>query len=287
MSKHLSVLVEEVIENLQPNSGGTYLDATFGGGGHSRIILERSEPDGRVVGIDRDPAVKVWADQLATSFPGRIEFHNISFDRVGELSQKFDGILADLGMSSDQLEDETRGFSFSKDSPLDLRFDDRSGQTAAQFLQQASQSKIAEIFYDFAQDRHAGYLAAKIVAARKIYPIKSTQDFVSIVGTNQPKVLAPLFQALRIQVNDELNVLKRGLRSMASSLKPGGRLAIISFHSLEDAIVKEFFRSSDELKIITKKPITSSNEEIIKNPRSRSAKLRVGERLEEGTDDRQ
>jgi 16S rRNA (cytosine1402-N4)-methyltransferase len=287
MSKHLSVLVEEVIENLQPKSGGTYLDATFGGGGHSRIILERSEPNGRVVGIDRDPAVKVWADELAASFSGRIEFHNISFDKAGELSQKFDGILADLGMSSDQLEDEARGFSFSKDSPLDLRFDDRSGQTAAQFLQQASQSKIAEVFYNFAQDRHAGYLAAKIVAARKIRPIKSTQDFVSIVGTNQPKVLAPLFQALRIQVNDELNVLKRGLKAMANSLKPGGRLAIISFHSLEDAIVKEFFRSSVELKIITKKPITSSNEEIIKNPRSRSAKLRVGERLEEGTDDRQ
>ena len=280
MSKHLSVLVEEIIDNLQPYSGGIYLDTTFGGGGHGRAILEVSGPTGRVVGIDRDPAVKTFADKLSQEYPGRLEFHTLVYDEIEDLNQKYDGIIADLGMSSDQLEDEDRGFSFSHDSTLDLRFDSRRGQTAAQFLSQASRDKIAEIFYKFAQDRHSGSLATKIVHSRRDHPIKTTQDFVDVVGTSNPKVLAPLFQALRIQVNDELNILKNGLMAMTNCLKPGGRLAVISFHSLEDAIVKEFFRENPEIQVLTKKPITSSDEEISKNPRSRSAKLRVGQRLE-------
>jgi len=282
MSEHLTVLVRETIQALEPHSNGSYLDATFGGGGHSRAILEASQPGGQVLGIDRDPEVAKWADELTLSYPERLQFEVMSYDHAQDLGKTFDGIVADLGMSSDQLHDEDRGFGFSTKGELDLRFDNRKGQTAAQFLSSASQDKIATVFQNYAQDKQSKYLASKIVTKRRERPIKTTEDFVTIVGTNQPKVLAPLFQALRIQVNDELIILKRGLQVLTDCLKPDGRIVVISFHSLEDAIVKEFFRSSEQLEIITKKPITPASEELNNNPRCRSAKLRVAKRLERG-----
>lgn len=272
-SKHIPVLLEEALNYLLLEDGGTYLDCTFGGGGHSREILRRTSPDGVVYALDRDGGVGNVAKKLATEYRGRLNFFNLSYGRLDELGIEFDGVLFDLGLSSDQLETSQRGFSFSRNEPLDMRFDERYGQNAAQLLMQASPDRLERIFRDFAQDRQYRSLARKIVESRRREPIRSTNDFIRIVGTSQPSVLAPLFQAIRIEVNDELQTLKVGLTKAAESLKEGGRLVVISFHSLEDKIVKEFMRQN--LEVLTKKPITPSAEEERSNPRSRSAKLRA------------
>ncbi len=271
-SKHITVFLEEAVELLSPAHDQTLLDATFGGGGHSRLILEKSAPTGKVVALDRDGGAAIYATELEREFTDRFTFHHLSYDRVDELAIEFDGALFDLGFSSDQLEVAGRGFTFMKDEPLDLRFDARSGQTASQLLSQASPDRLVRIFQEYAEDRHAKSLARKILDTRRRQPIRTTSDFVAIVGTSNPAVLAPLFQALRIEVNDELSTLKRGLAVTLDCLKPGGRLVVISFHSLEDKIVKEFMRSNMEP--ITKKPISPSDEERHRNSRSRSAKLR-------------
>jgi len=271
-SKHISVFLEEAVDLLGVAADGTYLDCTFGGGGHSRLILERS-PTSKVIALDRDENAAQFAVKLERYFPARFEFRHLSYDQLDELSQEFDGILFDLGFSSDQLEAAGRGFSFMQTEPLDLRFDDRGGQTAAQLLSQASPDRLVRIFQDYAQDRYSKTLARKIVEVRRTQPIRTTTDFVQLVGTKQPSVLAPLFQALRIEVNDELSTLERGLAAALESLKPGGRLVVISFHSLEDRVVKEFMRS--QMTVVTKKPISPSIEEVNNNPRARSAKLRA------------
>lgn len=279
-SKHVPVLLEEAMVNLQVEAGRTYLDCTFGGGGHSRALLSRSAPDGTVIAIDRDGSVAPRAVEVKQQYLDRFEFHHLSYDRLNELDRHYDGILFDLGISSDQLESPVgglnRGFSFSRTEPLDMRFDNRAGQTAAQVLMQSSPDRLERIFRDYAEDRYAKSLARKILERRRRSPIRTTTDFVEIVGTKQPSVLAPLFQALRIEVNDELQTLSRGLALAAAALKSGGRLVVISFHSLEDRMVKEFMR--EHLTVVTKKPITSSTEEQRLNPRSRSAKLRSAEK---------
>jgi len=279
-SKHISVLPEEVLEYLNVHSGGTYLDGTFGGGGHSKLILERSAPDGVVVGIDRDEAVRPWADDLTEQYRDRFTFCHLPYDQLETLGQQFDGVVFDLGLSSDQLEGSGRGFSFSRTEPLDMRFDPRGGQTAAQLLMQASPDRLERIFREYAEDRYAKALSRKIVDFRRKAPIRTTSDFIHLIGTSAPKVLAPLFQALRIEVNDELQTLKRGLQQANQVLLPGGRLVVITFHSLEDRLVKEWLRS--EMSVITKKPISPSPEEIAANPRSRSAKLRAAVKHVEG-----
>lgn len=274
LSKHIPVLVNEVIAALQPVTGKTYLDGTFGGGGHARAILDTSAPNGRVVAVDRDENVTVFAEAVAKQYGDRFEFHVLKYADCDQLEREFDGAVLDLGMSTDQLTGSWRGFSFQRNEPLDLRFE-TTGQTAAQFLQQSSASAIEQVFREYAQDRYAKKLAAKIVNERRVRPIRTTTDFVEYVGTNNPKVLAPLFQALRIHVNDELVNIKRGLEVVSSVLRPGSVLAVISFHSLEDKIVKEFFRGSD-YELLTKKPVEPTQEEIKNNPSSRSAKLRTG-----------
>lgn len=272
-SKHISVFLEEAVDLLAVASDEIYLDCTFGGGGHTRLILERTSPAGRVVGLDRDQSAEQFAQALRTEFGDRFTFHHLSYDRLDELDQEFDGIVFDLGFSSDQLESSGRGFSFMKLEPLDLRYDDRGGQTAAQFLMQSSPDRLVRVFQMYAEDRHTKSLVRKIIDTRRHQPIRTTADFVQIVGTKQPSVLAPLFQALRIEVNDEFSTLERGLTKALAALRPGGRLVVISFHSLEDKIVKEFMRS--QMKVITKKPISPSEEEVARNPRARSAKLRA------------
>lgn len=273
---HQSVLVTEVLQYLRPKTGETYLDATFGGGGHTRAMLEASVPDGRVVGLDRDETTERFTSAIKKDFGARFQFEACSYDQVGRLGTSFDGALLDLGMSSDQLENSGRGFSYQRlDEPLDLRFDASGSQTAAQFLNQSGLNKIETVFRDFAQDRYWRRLAAKVVETRRQRPIRTVGDFVTLVGNSDPKVLSPLFQALRITVNDELEIVKHGLAAISDVLKPGGRLVVISFHSLEDRIVKEFFRAND-FEILTKKPIQASDEEVRANPRSRSAKLRAG-----------
>jgi 16S rRNA (cytosine1402-N4)-methyltransferase len=276
-SKHISVFLEEAVELLDVRRNGIYLDCTFGGGGHSRLILERSTPDGHVVALDRDAHVQPFADACTADYPGRFVFHHLSYARLDELDQEFDGVLFDLGFSTDQLEGSGRGFSFTKNEPLDLRFDDRGGQTAAQLLSQATPDRLIRIFQTYAEDRYAKSLVRKIIETRRAQPIRTTTDFVQLVGTKQPTVLAPLFQALRIEVNDELSTLERGLALANASLKIGGRLVVISFHSLEDRIVKEFMRS--HMDVVTKKPIAPSPEAIQANPRVRSAKLRSAAKL--------
>ena len=203
----------------------------------------------------------------------------ISYTKVSELNQKFDGALMDLGISSDQLDTPAggsgRGFSFkNSDDPLDLRFDATDGLTAAQFLNRASIKELEHVFRDFAEDRYWRGLSARIIENRKNVRIETVNDFIALVGNGSPTVLAPLFQALRIQVNQELENLDLGLTEVSKVLKVGAVLAVISFHSLEDRIVKHFFRT-DAWEILTKKPIAPSHQEITRNPRSRSAKLRI------------
>lgn len=273
-SKHLSVLAEISTDLLKPTSGKVYLDGTFGGGGHSRILLEKSQPLGRVVALDRDPTAERFAKELADEFVGRFEFHCLSFEDIAQLGINFDGAILDLGMSADQLEENGRGFSFQGNQLLDLRFDNRFGQTAAQLLMQNGPGEIERIFRDYGEDRYAKKLAVRIVNDRRRRPIRTTGEFIQYVGTANPKVLAPLFQALRIAVNDELTVLKRGLGEIVKILNPGAVLAVLSFHSLEDRIVKNFLRGGGMV-VLTKQPIIPGSEELAGNPRSRSAKLRA------------
>lgn len=214
---------------------------------------------------------------LAHQYAGRFEFHCLLFEEVGELGMHFDGAVLDLGMSSDQLDEHGRGFSFQGSQPLDLRFDDRHGQTAAQLLMQEGPVTIERIFREYGEDRYAKKLAVRIVNERRSRPIRTTADFIGYVGTDNPRVLAPLFQALRIAVNDELTTLERGLPAVAAHLKTGAVLAVISFHSLEDRIVKNFFKQ-DGWEVLTKQPVSPSEAEVGDNPRSRSAKLRAGKK---------
>lgn len=267
----------EVLEFLAPVSGKNYLDATFGGGGHSQLLLEHSAPEGKVWGIDRDLAVERFARVLKEEYPKRFFFEPISFSDIGSLGQRFDGIIFDLGLSSDQLASEGRGFSFQTNEPLDMRFDQRRGITAAQLLSTSSMPTLERIFREYGEDRRPGTLARKIVERRRSQPIKTTFQLVEVVGTSQPKVLAPIFQAIRIAVNDELETLRHGLKAATESLNKNGVLAVISFHSIEDRIAKQFLRDSN-LEILTKKPFPASEEEARANPRARSAKLRAAKR---------
>lgn len=279
VSKHLSILTAEIIEQLEVRPGGTYADATFGGGGHSKAILEASTPTGTVMALDLDPSTAEYAKELQRQFGTRFSFLAESYVALTNYPEEFDGIIFDLGFSSDQLEDGDRGFSFQKkDEPLDLRFDPSHGQTAAQFLSQAPLPRIEEVFRVYAEDRYWRKLSGQISAGRRSKPIRTVGDFIGYVNNESPKVLAPLFQALRIEVNQELEAVKNGLAAAKQALKPGGGLAVISFHSLEDRIVKEFMRS-EGFEPVTKKPIVPDSEEVSKNPRSRSAKLRVVKKI--------
>jgi 16S rRNA (cytosine1402-N4)-methyltransferase len=276
---HQTVLLEETMAYLEPRSGGIYLDATFGGGGHSRAMLERSGPAGQVVGVDRDPNVRPWANELKKEFGTRFSFYPVAYDQMGELGRKFDGILFDLGLSSDQLEHSGRGFTFQKDEPLDMRFDSTQGQRASDLLMQSSRAELEHIFRDFAEDRHWRRVAEKIATSRRERPLRTTFDLIKAIGNENPAVLAPLFQGIRIAANRELTMLEQGLENALGCLKIGGTLVVISFHSLEDRVVKHFFKQQP-FRILTKKPLVPSLDEQQQNRRSRSAKLRAGRLFE-------
>lgn len=288
---HQTVLLEETMAFLEPHSGGIYLDATFGGGGHSRAMLERSGPKGRVVGVDQDPTVSHWANELKKEFGARFNFYPVAYDqmsprmlsslstKVDEMGIKFDGILFDLGLSSDQLENSGRGFTFQKDEPLDMRFDPTRGQRASDLLMQSSRAELEHIFRDFAEDRHWRRVAEKIATSRRERTLRTTFDLIKAIGNENPAVLAPLFQGIRIAVNHELTTLEQGLENALGCLKIGGTLAVISFHSLEDRVVKHFFKQQP-FRILTKKPLVPSLDEQQQNRRSRSAKLRAGRLFE-------
>lgn len=288
-SRHIPVLLEETLRWLDPRPGQVLVDGTLGGGGHSAAFVERLTPGGRLIGLDRDPAAVRAAKIRFSGLP--VETFWASFVSLGEaLAQveidRVDGVLLDLGMSSDQLADAERGFSFDSDGPLDLRFDASEGTPAWEWLAHSSEAELADIFHRYGEERYSRRIARRIVAQRATAPIRIAAELASLTRSLVPRSrdrdrvdpATRVFQALRIAVNQELESLEQALADLPDRLKPGGRLAIISFHSLEDRRVKEAFRDDPRLEPLTRKPIRPSETELAANPRSRSAKLRVAAR---------
>ncbi len=287
---HLSVMLDEVLEYLAPADGGIYVDGNLGLGGHAESILELSGPSGRVIGFDLDKEALGHARQRLERFGERMQCIHNNFATVKETLMglgisKIDGLLLDLGLSSLQLDASGRGFSFKGSEPLDMRMDQRLGETAADLVNSAPQDELADIFFYYGEERQARRIAGQLVEKRALGPIETTDQLVRIVAQAVPKRFHPkkihvatkVFQALRIAVNQELESLKLVLRDGADVLAPGGRFCVISFHSLEDRLVKRGFKENDKLRVLTTKPILPSKEECERNPRARSAKLRVAE----------
>ena len=296
---HIPVLLKETIEELNIQPGGTYVDCTFGGGGHSKAILEKLSADGKLVAFDQDEDAKknvpndkrvIFVLQNFRHLQRFLRLHNISF---------VDGILADLGVSSHQFDESRRGFSTRYNAELDMRMDQRQSKTAFDVVNSYSEEQLHKLFEQYGEVTNAKTLAKTIVLARRTTSLKTIEGFKNalrgIVKGNPNRYFAQVFQALRMEVNEELDALKEMLQQVPSLLKPGGRVAIITFHSLEDRLVKNFFRHGvfeeaeenpftmteqvNELKMITKKPITPGEKEKKQNPRSASAKLRVAEKI--------
>lgn len=308
--RHLSVLSEEVIQFLNPQPGGIYLDGTLGGAGHARLILERCTPGGMLIGIDQDQEALQAAGRRLADFGtaarlvhgnfGELEQH---LDRLG--SPALDGFILDLGVSSHQLDSAGRGFSFQQDAPLDMRMDTSCGETAAELLNDLPELELERIIRNYGEERWAKRIAAFIVKARHEAPFVSTLQLVDIVKGAVPKAkwderihpATRTFQAVRIAVNRELENLEKGLRAALDRLKSNGRGVVISFHSLEDRIVKHIFReyatgctcprnfpvcacnNKPRVRVLTGRPVMATRQEIEVNPRSRSAKLRAVEKL--------
>lgn len=285
-SIHRTVLLNETIEGLNLQNKSLVLDCTFGGGGHSREILKRF-PKAKIIALDQDKSV--WKNDDA-----RISFHNENFSNLDKVlkGEKVDGIIFDLGLSSDQLENSGRGFSFLKDEPLLMTLKENPSAedvTAKEVVNTWEEKNLAEIIYGYGEERYAKRIAQAIAEARKEREIKTTFDLVRIIESAVPAgyrrgrihPATRTFQALRIAVNDELGALKNGLAKGFNQLKAGGRMAVISFHSLEDRVTKKFYKSLEKEKkaeLINKKPILASKEELKNNPRARSAKLRILEK---------
>jgi 16S rRNA (cytosine1402-N4)-methyltransferase len=292
---HVPVLFDDVMEYLQVRPGGVYVDATLGFGGHASGIARRLGAAGRLIGFDRDPEamsraqerLTALAEELGEAMPA-VEYQPRAFSEAAEAIApgSLDGLLADFGVSSMQLDEPHRGFSFRHDGPLDMRMDTRSGPTAEQVVNQIDENELADLIYEFGEERRSRRIARAIVRAR---PIQTTAELARVVSAAAPSMKGDTihpatrtFQALRIQVNDELGEIRSLLQSAESLLKPGGRLVLISFHSLEDRLVKDAFRESGRagrLKVLTKKPVVAKEQESLRNARSRSAKLRAAERL--------
>lgn len=283
---------DEIVHWIGEVNPSVIVDGTYGGGGHSRLLLSTlPENRGHVVGLDRDPAVLARFeseshDERLEVFCGSYEKAPRALETLG-LTQA-DAFVLDLGLSSDQLADRERGFSFQNDGPLDLRFDPENGVPASDWLQRQGEKEIADAIYQFGEERYSRRIAKAIVlASRERNPVNTVNDLVAICRRCVPRSknhdihpATRTFQALRIVVNDELAILQRTLAEAPRWISLGGRVAIISFHSLEDRIVKNAFRDDERWSILTKKPLRPSDAEIAKNPRSRSAKLRVAERVE-------
>lgn len=283
---HKPVLLNEVLHFLNVKKGTKYIDLTVGAGGHSLEIVNRG---GQVLGLDVDPQILERAKKLLGD---RATLTRANYTQIDEVALCFgfemvDGVLLDLGLSSLQLDNGNRGFSFRHDSPLDMRMDPNLGVSAADLVNGLNVGELERLFSRLGEERQAKSIAREIVRTREIKKITTTLQLVEIVkkvkrGGFGKKInpATQVFQALRIAVNDELNNLREVLPKAANLLKKDGRLVVISFHSLEDRIVKDFFKSSSELEIITEKPITPSEEELVLNPRSRSAKMRVAQKLD-------
>ncbi len=288
---HLPVMLEEVVTCLAPKDGGLYVDGNLGLGGHTEKILETCGPTGQVVGFDWDAAALTLAQERLARFAGRVRFVHENFTSIKETLMELgigtiDGLLLDLGLSSLQLDASGRGFSFKGSEPLDMRMDQRQTTTAAELVNEASQEELADIFFYYGEERQARRIAEWIVEARRKEKIVSTDQLVALVDQAIPKRFQPkkihvatkVFQALRIAVNRELDSLEQVLADGASLLAPGARFCVISFHSLEDRLVKQAFRENPLLEVVTPKPLTPGRAECLRNPRARSAKLRVAAR---------
>lgn len=300
----------EVLACLAPRPGGVYVDGTLGGGGHARLILEASAPDGVLIGFDRDPAALAAAGERLSSFGNRVRLVRGNYGEMAEALGNLgidavDGFLLDIGVSSHQLDTAERGFSFQVDAPLDMRMDPDAGRTAATLVNELAEGELARIIRDYGEERWAKRVASFIVKARQDQAIESTLQLVDIVKGAIPRgawedrihPATRTFQALRIAVNDELGSLERGLAAGIALLAPGGRGVVISFHSLEDRIVKNTFRryaqgctcpkdfplcvcgGKARLRILTGRPVVAGEAEVAGNPRARSAKLRAVEKL--------
>ena len=289
---HVSVLPNEVLTLLDPQPGQTFVDCTVGLGGHTRLIAERVGPTGRVIGLDQDPAMLAIAAERSKGLP--IDFVHANFENLQQSLRRLkvervDGILADLGFCSDQIADPQRGFSFQTDGPLDMRLDPTNGEPASAMLRRLHEREIADVIYQYGEERHSRRIAREIIARRKTDPLETTGQLAELVRRCVPRgkhhsidPATRTFQALRIAVNDEIGVLERFLTSLPYCLNAGGRAAIISFHSLEDRLVKHAFREKETWAVLTKKPVTASEEEMASNSRSRSAKLRAATLVQQG-----
>lgn len=284
---HRPVLLDEVVEWLAPREGSILVDGTVGAGGHAAALAARVGTTGRLIGLDRDPEMLELARDRTAGLPVELVLSDYSnLDRVlfDREIEGVDGILLDLGLSSDQLHWGHRGFSFAEDGPLDMRFGPDVGESAAEVINSLDAEELANIFFEFGEERHSRRVARRIVEARRVEPIATTGRLAEIVRRAIPGKWGPIdpatrvFQALRIYVNDELEHLDTLLANLAGWLRPGGRAAIVSFHSLEDRRAKQAFRDDPDLIPLTRKPVTASAEELAENPRARSAKLRVAER---------
>ncbi|MBN8924312.1 MAG: 16S rRNA (cytosine(1402)-N(4))-methyltransferase [Rhodanobacter sp. 68-29] len=301
--RHIPVMLDEAVEGLAVQAGGRYLDGTFGRGGHARAVLSRLDADGRLLLMDRDPVAVAAAKEAFAAEP-RVVIRHANFASLAEWDETaagLDGVLLDLGVSSPQLDEAARGFSFMADAPLDMRMDTTQGESAADFLAHASEREIADVLWQFGEERFSRKIARAIVERRAENPFTRTGELVAlierVVGRREPgkHPATRSFQALRIRVNGELDAVRRGLDAALARLKPGGRLAVISFHSLEDRIVKQFIRDHSgrvqgsrrgppqaaapaELAAVGKAQFPSEAE-LAANPRARSAVLRVAEKL--------
>jgi 16S rRNA (cytosine1402-N4)-methyltransferase len=308
---HLPVLAEEVIEMLQPAAGSLQIDATVGGGGHTERILEASDPDGRLLGIDADGAAIARVAQRLERFGDRLVLRQANFRELGRVAPEagfgaVDGLLFDLGLSSFQLADTQRGFSFRADGPLDMRFDTSRGVPAAELLATLDATELTALFRRFGEEPHAPRIARAIVDARRVAPLTTAEQLAALVERVAPRTppgrrrihpATRVFQALRIAVNEELDALAEALAVAVDLLRPGGRLVVLSYHSLEDRIVKRFLDAERKgcicppsvpvcvcgrtarLRLVTRPSMTPTDAEIAANPRARSARLRAAERI--------
>ena len=305
---HVSVLLDECIEGLNIKPDGIYVDGTLGGAGHSYHIAEKLTT-GRLIGIDRDPVALKAAGERLSPFADRVMLVHSNFCRMGQVLQELgisgvDGILLDLGVSSPQLDDGSRGFSYMTDAPLDMRMDNGDALSADTVVNTWSYEELKRILYDYGEERYAPAIAAAIVRKREISPIRTTLELVDVIRSAMPPAALRekqhpakrTFQAIRIAVNDELNSVSKAMDAAIPCLNPGGRLAVITFHSLEDRIVKNAMAAAakgcicppefpvcvcgrkPQVTVLTRKPIVSGEEELERNPRARSAKLRICEK---------
>lgn len=308
---HITVLLEEAVDALEPERGGIFVDCTAGGGGHSEAILKRLPQGSRLISLDRDERAVLRCRERLEKYGTASTVVKTNYSEIGEVLDglgidKIDGVLWDLGVSSVQLDERERGFSYSQDAPLDMRMDRSSGITARDVVNTYSEAELSRIIREWGEEKFFQRVAGAIVKAREEKPIETTLELADVIANAIPQGARKkenqhpakrTFQAIRIEVNDELNIIEPSLRCAVSRLRPGGRAAVITFHSLEDRITKQTFKNLErpctcpsdfpvcvcgkrpEVKLVTKKPTLPSDEELKANPRARSAKLRVAEKI--------